>query len=132
MAKKASSDRILKKKLEKDREQRGRAECAHSSKDGQVRLRPGVKAMQEVMHYQKTTELLIQKVSFQRVVRELCAQIQNHIRFESQALLALQEAAESYLVGLFEDANLCTAHAKRITVQTRDIDLSRRIRGEQC
>ena len=130
MAKKASSDRILKKKLEKDREQRGCAECARSSKDGQVRLRPGVKAMQEVMHYQKTTELLIQKVSFQPVVRELCAQIQSHIRFESQALLALQDAAESYLVGLFEDANLCTAHAKRITVQTRDIDLSRRIRGE--
>ena len=130
MAKKASSDRILKKKLEKDREQRGRAECAHSSKDGQVRLRPGVKAMQEVMHYQKTTELLIQKVSFQRVVRELCAKMmKSHIRFESQALLALQEAAESYLVGLFEDANLCTAHAKRITVRPQDIQLSRRIRS---
>ena len=128
MAKKAPSESILKKKLEKDCEQRVRAECARSSKDG--RLHPGVKAMHEVMHYQNTTELLIQKVSFQRVVRELCAQIQSNIRFESQALLALQEAAEAYLVGLFEDANLCTTHAKRITVQQRDIDLSRRIRGE--
>ena len=130
VAKKASSERILKKKLEKDCEQRVRAECARSSKDGQVRLRPGVKAMHEVMHYQNTTELLIQKVSFQRVVRELCETIHSDIRFESQALLALQEAAESYLVGLFEDANLCTAHAKRITVRPQDIQLSRRIRRD--
>ena len=128
VAKKASSERILKKKLEKDCEQRVRAECPRSSKDG--RLHPGVKAMHEVMHYQNTTELLIQKVSFQRVVRELCETIHSDIRFESQALLALQEAAESYLVGLFEDANLCTAHAKRIIVRPQDIQLSRRIRRD--
>ena len=128
MAKKASSERILKKKLEKDCEQRVRAECARSSKDG--RLHPGVKAMHEVRHYQNTTELLIQKVNFQRVVRELCEKIHSGIRFESQALLALQEAAESYLVGLFEDSNLCTAHANRKTLFDKDIKLLRRLRGE--
>ena len=128
VAKKASSERILKKKLERNCEQRVRAECARSSKDG--RLHPGVKAMHEVMHYQNTTELLIQKVSFQRVVRELCERISSGIRFESQALLALQEAAESYLVGLFEDSKLCTAHAKRITLFDKDVKLLRRIRGE--
>ena len=125
VAKKASSESILKKKLEKDREQRRR-----TSNNGQVHLCLGVKAMHEVKHYQNTTELLIQKVSFQRVVRELCAKMmKSHIRFESQALLALQEAAESYLVGCFEDANLCAALARRMTLQQRDIDLSRRIRG---
>ena len=112
-------------KLERDREQR-----RHTSKDGQVRLRSGVKAMYEVKHYRNTTELLIRRISFQRLVREICEGIHKGMRIESQALLALQEAAESYLVGLFEDANLCTAHAKRITVQARDIKLTRLIRRE--
>ena len=125
VAKKASSESILKKRLEKDHEQRRR-----TSNDGQVHLCLGVKAMHEVKHYQNTTELLIPKVSFQRVVRELCETIKRDIRFESQALLALQQAAESYLVGLFKDANLCTAHAKRITVRPQDIQLSRRIRRD--
>ena len=127
MAKRASS-RILKKKVQKDFERRVCAESARGSKDRY--LHPGVKAMQEIRHYQSTTELLIQKVNFQRVVRELCEQIGPGIRFESQALLALQEAAESYLVGLFEDSNLCTAHAKRKTLRDTDIKLLRRIRGE--
>uniref|UniRef100_A0A7S4QDQ4 Core Histone H2A/H2B/H3 domain-containing protein n=1 Tax=Alexandrium monilatum TaxID=311494 RepID=A0A7S4QDQ4_9DINO len=113
------------------------------SDDG-LRWRPGFKAWQEIKHYQKTTELLIQKVQFQRVVRELCQRVQEDrqrldegeeareivpVRFESQALLALQEAAEAYLVGLFEDANLCAVHAKRVTVMPKDIQLSRRIRS---
>ena len=54
------------------------------------------------------------------------------LRFQTPAILALQEAAEAYLVGLFEDSNLCAIHAKRVTVMPRDIQLARRIRGERA
>ena len=53
------------------------------------------------------------------------------LRFQSQAVLALQEAAEAYMVGLFEDTNLCAIHAKRVTIMVRDIQLAKRIRGER-
>jgi histone H3 len=53
------------------------------------------------------------------------------VRFQSVALLALQEATEAYLVGLFEDTNLCAIHAKRVTIMPKDIQLARRIRGER-
>ena len=53
------------------------------------------------------------------------------LRFQSQAILALQEATESYLVGLFEDTNLCAIHAKRVTIMPKDLQLARRIRGER-
>lgn len=52
------------------------------------------------------------------------------LRFQSAAIMALQEAAEAYLVGLFEDSNLCAIHAKRITIMPKDLQLARRIRGE--
>ncbi|KAL5225796.1 hypothetical protein ABZP36_012435 [Zizania latifolia] len=54
------------------------------------------------------------------------------LRFQSHAVLALQEAAEAYLVGLFEDTNLCAIHAKRVTIMPKDIQLARRIRGERA
>jgi len=107
---------------------------AGSSKDPTetpFRYRPGVKALQEIRHYQKSTELLLRKVPFQRFVRELVAKNESGcFRFESQALLALQEASEQYLVGLFEDANHCAIHGKRVTIMPRDLQLSRKIRGE--
>ena len=53
------------------------------------------------------------------------------LRFQNNGLLALQEASESYLVGLFEDTNLCALHAKRVTIKAKDIQLVRRIRGER-
>ena len=65
------------------------------------------------------------------MVRSVCADIDNDLRFQAQALLALQEAAEAYLVGIFEDANLCCLHAKRVTVNKKDMELARRIRGEE-
>ena len=84
--------------------------------------------------YQKTTELLIKKRPFQRLVREVASQFKasdgDNFRFQSTALLALQEAAEAYLVGLFEDTNLCAIHAKRVTIMVKDMRLARRIRGE--
>ena len=97
-----------------------------------------------VRHFQKRTELLIQKLPFARLVRELMEEYLNnnprvkahfnkgggHIRYQSDAIGALQEAAEAYLVGLFEDTNLCAIHARRVTIMPKDVLLARRIRGE--
>ena len=82
--------------------------------------------------YQKSTELLIRKAPFQRLVREIAQDFKNDLRFQSTAVLALQEASEAYLVGLFEDTNLCAIHAKRVTIMPKDIQLARRIRGERA
>jgi histone H3 len=78
------------------------------------RYRPGTVALREIRKYQKSTELLIRRLPFQRLVREIAADFQNDLRFQSVAILALQEAAEAYLVSLFEDTNLCALHAKRV------------------
>jgi histone H3 len=129
------------------------------------RYRPGTVALREIRKYQKSTELLIRKLPFQRLVREI-AQVgsgrrrssslrclprpvfehnstnsclfwlpqdfKTDLRFQSSAVLALQEAAEAYLVGLFEDTNLAAIHAKRVTIMPKDIQLARRIRGERA
>jgi len=95
------------------------------------RFRPGTVALREIRKYQKSTELLIRKVPFARLVREIAQDIKVGVRFQSAAVGALQEAAEGYLVGLFEDANLCALHAKRVTIMVKDIELARRIRGER-
>ena len=95
------------------------------------RFRPGTVALREIRKYQKTTELLIRKLPFQRLVREIALDFKAELRFQSRAILALQEAAESYLIGLFEDTNLCAIHAKRVTIMSKDIHLARRIRGER-
>jgi len=132
------------------------------------RWRPGTKALREIRayHYQKSTELLIKKMPFQRVAygqlpsrclatvfchpklvyrcmvpvfpprlnefsrREIAQDVRGEFRFRAEALEALQIAAEDYLVGLFEDANLLAIHARRVTIMPRDMQLARRIRGE--
>jgi histone H3 len=95
------------------------------------RFRPGTVALREIRRYQKSTELLIRKLPFQRLVREIAQDFKTDLRFQASAIAALQEASEAYLVGLFEDTNLCAIHAKRITIMTKDIQLARRIRGER-
>uniref|UniRef100_A0A914C9W7 Histone H2A/H2B/H3 domain-containing protein n=1 Tax=Acrobeloides nanus TaxID=290746 RepID=A0A914C9W7_9BILA len=95
------------------------------------RYRPGTVALREIRRYQKSTELLLRKLPFQRLVREVAQDIKHELRFQSSAVLALQEASEAYLVGLFEDTNLCAIHAKRVTIMPRDVQLARRIRGEK-
>ncbi|XP_063296615.1 uncharacterized protein LOC134584707 [Pelobates fuscus] len=95
------------------------------------RYRPGTVALREIRRYQKSTELLIRKLPFQRLVREIAQDFKTDLRFQSSAVMALQEASEAYLVGLFEDTNLCAIHAKRVTIMPKDIQLARRIRGEQ-
>ncbi|KAK8797395.1 hypothetical protein WA158_004603 [Blastocystis sp. Blastoise] len=94
------------------------------------RFRPGTVALREIRKYQKSTELLVRKLPFQRLVREIATEFKNDLRFQSTAVLALQEATEAYLVGLFEDTNLCAIHAKRVTIMPKDMQLARRIRGE--
>uniref|UniRef100_A0A8K9XZ52 Si:dkey-23a13.21 n=1 Tax=Oncorhynchus mykiss TaxID=8022 RepID=A0A8K9XZ52_ONCMY len=94
------------------------------------RYRPGTVALREIRRYQKSTELLIRKLPFQRLVREIAQDFKTDLRFQSSAVMALQEASEAYLVGLFEDTNLCAIHAKRVTIMPKDIQLARRIRGE--
>ncbi|XP_036200754.1 uncharacterized protein LOC118673713 [Myotis myotis] len=71
------------------------------------RYRPGTVALREIRRYQKSTELLIRKLPFQRLVREIAQDFKTDLRFQSSAVMALQEACEAYLVGLFEDTNLC-------------------------
>ena len=95
------------------------------------RYRPGTVALREIRRYQKSTDLLIRKLPFQRLVREIAQDFKTDLRFQGSAVLALQEAAEAYLVGLFEDTNLCAIHAKRVTIMPKDIQLARRIRGER-
>lgn len=95
------------------------------------RFKPGTVALREIRKYQKSTELLIRKLPFQRLVREIAQDFKTDLRFQGSAVLALQEAAEAYLVGLFEDTNLCAIHAKRVTIMPKDIQLARRIRGER-
>lgn len=95
------------------------------------RYRPGTVALREIRRYQKSTELLIRKLPFQRLVREIAQDFKTDLRFQSSAIGALQEASEAYLVALFEDTNLCAIHAKRVTIMPKDIQLARRIRGER-
>ena len=75
---------------------------------------------------------LSRKLPFQRLVREIAQDFKTDLRFQSSAVMALQEASEAYLVGLFEDTNLCAIHAKRVTIMPKDIQLARRIRGERA
>jgi len=96
------------------------------------RYRPGTVALREIRRYQKSTDLLLRKAPFQRLVREIMQDMKSDLRCQSTAILALQEAAESYLISLFEDANLCAIHAKRVTIMPKDIELARRIRGERA
>ena len=96
------------------------------------RYRPGTVALREIRKYQKSTDLLVRKAPFQRFVREVAQDFMTDSRWQSTAVLALQEASEAYLVGLFEDTNLCAIHAKRVTIMPKDIQLARRIRGERA
>ena len=96
------------------------------------RYRAGTVALKDIRHYQGSTALLIRKLPFQRLVREIAQDFKTDLRFQSAAVLCLQEVAEAYLVRLFDDANLCAIHARRVTIMPKDIQLARRIRGERA
>ena len=140
----------LRRVLAKKREEKCKKAAARlAKKNGQkapkggvkkhYRYRPGTVALKQIRQYQKSTELLIRKLPFQRLVREIAGDSEiitsslcGKVRFQSAAVMVLQEAAEAYLVGLFEDTNLCAIHAKRVTIMPKDIQLARRIRGERA
>ncbi|KAF6794245.1 histone H3-like centromeric protein cse-4 [Colletotrichum musicola] len=99
---------------------------------GKRRYRPGTVALREIRKYQSGTQLLLRQLPFSRLVREIAESVRPRgeaMRWQSQAIQALQEAAEAFLVHLFEDTNLCAIHAKRVTIMQKDIQLARRIRG---
>ena len=88
------------------------------------RFRPGTVALRQIRKYQKSTELLIRKLPFQRLVKEVVCQMFNmQYRFQSTALLALQEASEQFLVNMFEKVNHIAIHANRQTIMSKDVYL---------
>ena len=89
-------------------------------------------ALREIRRYQKSTELLIRKLPFNRLVRKIAQDFKTNLRFQAQAIAALQEAAEAYLVRLFKDTNLCGIHVKRVTIMPKDIQLTQRIHSERA
>jgi histone H3 len=96
------------------------------------RFRPGTVALREIRRYQKSTELLMRKLPFQRLVREIAQEYMSDLRFQGAAIMALQEATEAYMVSLFEDTNLAAIHGKRVTIMPKDVVLARRLRGERA
>jgi histone H3 len=96
------------------------------------RYRPGVKALREIRKMQKSTTPCIPFAPFTRFIKEINQELhpKNQYRYQESAIQSMREAAESYCVSLFEDANRCAIHAKRVTITPKDIALARRIRGE--
>lgn len=121
----------MKKALGSKKAKAAKATGATSGVKRAHRWRPGTVALREVKKYQKGTELLIQKAPFQRLVRELATAQKEGLRFQSSAVLAIQEATEAYVISLLADTNLSAIHAKRVTIQPRDVQLALRLRGER-
>ena len=94
------------------------------------RTRRGLKALQEIRKYQSSTELLIQRLPFQRVVKEIIQKIREDLQLQSMAIMALQEAGETFVIGLLEQSNLCALHAKQVMIMPKDIQLPRCIWGD--
>ncbi|KAH9304742.1 hypothetical protein KI387_009146, partial [Taxus chinensis] len=91
------------------------------------KFRPNTVALREIRKYQKSTKILIRKLSFQCLVREITQDFKTGLRFQSSVVTALQEVTEAYLVGLFEDTNLCANQTKRVNIMPKDIQLARHI-----
>jgi histone H3/H4 len=96
-----------------------------------LRFRPGIKALKEIRKFQKSTDLLIHRLPFARLVKEITLNFRYSFQWQSMALEAIQYASEDYIIGLMEDANLSALHAKRVTVMPKDIKLAKRIRGDK-
>ena len=96
-----------------------------------MRYKPGTVALREICRYQKTTELLLQKLPFSRLVREVAQDFKTDLRFQRSAIGALQESAEIFLISLLEDTNLCAIHAKRVTIFPKDMQLARKLRNDR-
>jgi len=116
----------------KSKPAKGGIKAAKGGKERKMRFRPGTVALREIRRYQKSVRNLMPRAPFARLVRRIAGELNGDLRMQARALMALQEAAESYLTGLFEDTQLCALHAKRVTVMPKDMHLARRIRGERA
>lgn len=124
------SKKVASRKIQRE----GRITAKKESSEGLRKVRrwhPGTVALREVRKYQNSTDLLIARAPFRRLVREICMNLKDSIRIQSSALDAIQEATESYITGVLTDANLCTIHAKRVTLFSKDLHLALRLRGER-
>ena len=131
-ARKSTGGKAPRKQLATKAARKSAPASGHTKKH---RYRPGTVALREIRKYQKSPDLLIRKLPFQRLFREIMQSFGGRckdMRVQSTAVLALQEAAEAYLVGLFEDTNLCAIHARRCTVMPKDMQLARRILSKRA
>ena len=122
---------VLKRRDIQEAREAGHLYADDPTKKKKNSFRPGYLALNKIRHYQKKVHLLIQKLPFQHLVREITQHFNPDLRFRSATITALQEASEAYLIHLFEDTNLCTIHTKRVMIMPKDIQLVRRIRGER-
>ena len=95
------------------------------------RWHPGTVALRQIRKLQKGTNLLIQKAPFQRLVREVATSHKQDLRFQSSAILAIQEATEAFVISVLADTNLCAIHTRRVTIQAKDLQLALRLRGDR-
>ena len=96
------------------------------------RFHPGTVALREIRRLQRTTESLIPRAPFRRLIREIMIAQNQELRMQLSAAEAVQEASETYLTSLLGDANLCAIHARRVTIMPKDIALARRLRGDRA
>ena len=95
------------------------------------RWRPGTVALREIRKFQASTKNVICKAPFKRLVQEIAHEFKDRLRFQSSAVDALQEAAEAYIVGVLNDANMCCYFAKRTNLMPKDVHLALRLRGKR-
>ena len=95
------------------------------------KFRPGTVAIRDIKRYQKGTEMLLRKLPFQRLVREIAQTSKDGVKFAASAVLAMQEATEAHMINLFADTCLCAIHGRRVTIQPRDLQLALRLRGDR-
>ena len=127
---KATTRKILRSAIITKKKAKKAAGAIASGVKKPFKFRPGTVALRDIRRYQKGTELLLRKLPFQRLVRELAASQKEGLRFQASAVLAMQEATEAHMVNLFADTCLCAIHGRRVTIQPRDVQLARRLRGE--
>ena len=120
------SERGKQKEGPKDKVQEGKAikNREGAKKERKRKVQRGMQALKEIQKYQKGADLLIRRLLFQWLVREIAQWRREGLRFQSAAVLVLQESGEAFLVGLLEQANLCTIHTKRVTIMPKDIQLA--------
>ena len=117
-------------KEKKQKQEVGKGEKELSKQRKMHHARPGIATLHEIWKYQKSTELLVRKLPFHRVVHDIAQGIRMDIWFQSSAFIVLQEAGVAFPTGLFEQVNLCNIHAKWVTVMPKDIQLAQRIRSD--